>query len=196
MRAAVFHGPRDVRIEAVADPAPPARRGRARGDPRRDLRHGRRGMGSRPDSLSVRGRSRARVRGARGRRRQRASPPSKVATGSSRVRESRAGAAAGASATGRTCAPSTARSGFRSTAGSREYVTSPADDLPRRARRLRRRRGCHGSATRRCPARPLPSRATCGRPRRRDRSGRHRLVRRRRRITPCRGRPRCRGRHR
>ena len=37
------------------------------------------------------------------------------------------GAAAGASAIGRTSAPSTGRSGFRSTADSREYVTSPAD---------------------------------------------------------------------
>ena len=60
------------------------------------------------------------------------------------------------------------------------------EHLPRRPRDLRRRRGCHGTATRRRPARPVPGRATSGRRRCRDRSRRYRLVHRRWCITPYR----------
>ena len=118
MKAAVFHGPHDVRIENVADPAGPephelvleVTRAAICGTDSSEWDHG--PVLCRP-GVVLGHEFVGRVVAAR-RRRQR---PSAWATGSSRDRESRAVTARGACAGRRICAPSTARSAFRLMAG-------------------------------------------------------------------------------
>ena len=127
MRAAVFHGPHDVRIENVPDPAAPApdevvlevTRAAICGTDAAEWDHG-------PVLCRPGRRPRARVRRACRRARRRRHRPCASATASSRVRESRAVAVGGACA-GRTNLCAEYRTlGLQVDGGLAEYVTSPA----------------------------------------------------------------------
>ncbi len=196
MRAAVFHGPRDVRIESVPDPAAPAPgevvleviRAAICGTDASEWDHG-------PVLCRPGRRARARVRRARRRARRRRHGPARRRPGRLRGRDlvrplplvSRP------SHEPVRRVPHARSSGGRRAGRVRDVA---GGDLPCRSRRVRRRRGCDGAAAGRRAPRALSGRAGPGRRRRGDRSRRHRLVHRRGRIAARGRRTRRRDRHR
>ena len=126
MRAAVYHGPGDVRIESVPDPAARARRARRRGRAARSAARTR--ASGRTDRCSARppvvlGHEYVgRVVGERAR-----AAGSRWATASSPAPAWPAASASGAAPAARTSARTTTRSGLHTDGGLAEYVRTPAD---------------------------------------------------------------------